>query len=117
RAWWGGEGRTPLTSIYDGSSASAVLTGMMWTSILDECPQAQYTGMAMEYGTVPVREVLQALRAGQWLADHPDAPAPLAQAIRQQVLDAFYTDTDAWRQQVWDQARESLFQAVDGLAG
>lgn len=117
KAWWGGAGRTPVTSIYDGSSTSAFLTGLMWTAIYDECPQAEYTGMALEYGTVPVREVLEALRAAQWLDSHPDAPAPLAAAIRQQTRDAFYTDTDAWRRQIWEQARESLEQAVDGLAG
>jgi hypothetical protein len=115
KQWWGGEGRTPVTSIYDGSSTSAFLTGMMWTSIYEECPQAEYTGMALEYGTVPVLDTLQALRAEQWLNAHPDAPAPLAGAIRAQVMRAFYTDTDGWREQIVAQARESLFQAVDGL--
>ena len=35
----------------------------------------------------------------------------------QQVKDAFFTDTDEWKAQVLRQAREALFQAVDGLAG
>ena len=116
RQWWGGEGRTPVTSIYDGSSTSALLTGMMWTSIHDECPQAEYTGMALEYGTVPVMETFQALRGEQWLNAHPDAPAATAQDIRRRMMEAFYTDTDTWREQVVAQARESLFQAVEGLA-
>lgn len=115
RAWWDGGGATPVTSIYDGSSTSAFLTGLMWTSIYEECPQAEYTGMALEYGTVPVLDTLQALRAEQWLNAHADAPAPLAQGIRAQVMRAFYTDTDRWREQIVAQARESLFQAVDGL--
>jgi hypothetical protein len=115
-AWWSGGGRTPVTSIYDGSSSSAFLTGLMFGAVYDECPQAEYTGIALEYGTVPVLETFQALRAEQWLRRHPDAPAPLAQAIRGQVLEAFYTDSDAWRGQVLAQAREALLQAVDGLA-
>ncbi|HZN47245.1 MAG TPA: DUF2817 domain-containing protein, partial [Ramlibacter sp.] len=77
---------------------------------------AEYTGMALEYGTVPVLETLQALRAEQWLRAHPEAPAPLADAIRRQIMTAFYTDTDAWREQIATQARESLVQAVEGLA-
>jgi hypothetical protein len=117
RQWWDGGGRTPVTSIYDGSSTSAFLTGMMFAAAYDECPQAQYTGMALEYGTVPVMQTLQALRAGQWLNAHPDAPAELAEAIRGQVMAAFYTDTDAWRGQVLAQAREAMEQAVAGLAG
>lgn len=114
--WWGGQGKTPVTSFYDGSSTSAKLTGLLFTSIYDECPQAEYTGMALEYGTVPVMETLHALRAEQWLHAHPEAPAPLAAQIRQQVMDAFYTDTDAWREQIVRQAREALVQAVDGLS-
>ncbi len=113
--WWGGEGRTPVTSIYDGSSSSALLTGLMWTSVYEECPQAEYTGMALEYGTVPVLQVFQALRGEQWLNAHPEAPPALAREIRGRMLEAFYTDTDAWRGQVLEQAREALFQAVDGL--
>lgn len=114
--WWGGQGRTPVTSFYDGSSTSAKLTGLLFTSIYDECPQAEYTGMALEYGTVPVLETLHALRAEQWLHAHPEAPPALAGQIRQQVMDAFYTDTDTWREQVVRQAREALVQAVDGLS-
>ena len=117
QAWWGGEGRTPVTSIYDGSSTSAVLTGLMWTCLPQECPQAEYTGIALEYGTVPVMQTIQAMRGAHWLRLHPEAPEPLAQQIRQQMLAAFYTDTPQWKEQVLAQAREVLTQAVDGLAG
>ncbi|RYF15938.1 MAG: DUF2817 domain-containing protein [Comamonadaceae bacterium] len=116
RAWWGGPQGKGITSIYDGTSTSALLTGLMFTSIYDECPQAEYTGMALEYGTVPVMETFQALRAEQWLRRHPEVPREKADAIRKQVLAAFYTDTDAWREQVLGQAREALEQAADGLA-
>lgn len=117
RAWWGGGGQTPVTSIYDGSSTSALLTGLMWTVAYEECPQATYTGIAMEYGTVPITEVIAALRGDHWLHQHPHAPAELRAAIHQRMRDAFYVDTDAWRAQVISQARQSLFQAVDGLRG
>jgi len=116
RGWWG-SAETPLTSIYDGSSTSARLTGLMWGAIYEECPQAEYTGIALEYGTVPFTDVLQALRADHWLHLHPEAPREQQQAIRQQMRDAFYVDTDAWRAQVVVQARQAMFQAVDGLSG
>lgn len=115
RAWWDGGGRTPITSIYDGSSTSARLTGMMFFSAYEECPQAEYTGIALEYGTVPMLESFGALRGEQWLNRHPEAPKPLADAIREQVFRAFYTDTDAWREQVFAQAREAMVQAIEGL--
>lgn len=116
RRWWDGGGRTPVTSIYDGSSTSAKLTGMMWSCIFDECPQAEYTGIAMEYGTLPVLEVLHALRADHWLEQHPEAPAELAAQIKRQMLEAFYTDTPLWKQRIVEQAREAMVQAVDGLS-
>ncbi|WP_298933023.1 M14 family metallopeptidase [uncultured Ramlibacter sp.] len=117
RSWWDGGGRTPVTSIYDGSSSSAFLTGLMWNSVYEECPQAQYTGIAMEYGTVPVLEVMHALRGEHWLNLHPDAPPALAAQVKQQMKDAFYTDTDSWKEQILQQASESLYQAADGLQG
>lgn len=117
QAWWGGGGKTMVTSVYDGSSTSAELTGLMWCAIYQECPQAEYTGIALEYGTVPITEVVQALRADHWLHLHPQqADETLRAQVRQQMMDAFYTDTDAWRGQVVAQARQALFQAVDGLA-
>ena len=115
RQWWDGDGKTPVTSIYDGSSASAFLTGMMFNAIYDECPQAVYTGIALEFGTVPVMETLHSLRGEQWLASHPHAAPELAQQIRQAVKDAFYLDTPQWKEQVVAQGRETLFQAAEGL--
>jgi Protein of unknown function (DUF2817) len=117
--WWGNlgnpSGETPVTSIYNGTSASAFLTGLMWMAAYEEAPQAEYTAIAMEYGTVPVMDVLQALRAEHWLANHPEAPHELASQIKQQLLNAFYIDADDWKGQIISQARQSMFQAVDGL--
>ncbi|OYU99708.1 MAG: hypothetical protein CFE45_11920, partial [Burkholderiales bacterium PBB5] len=117
RAWWGGPDGQAITSIYDGSSTSAPLTGLMWNSAYQECPQAEVTGLALEYGTLPFGEVLQALRADQWAENHPEAPDELRAAIKRQIRDAFYTDTDAWKQQILAQGIEAVQQAVAGLAG
>jgi len=115
-AWWGGQGATPVTSIYDGSSTSALLTGLMCNAAYEECPGAEFTSIAMEYGTLPILEVTGALRADHWLHQHPEAAPELADAIRARMREAFYTDTDAWKGQVISQARQSMFQAVDGLS-
>lgn len=116
RSWWGGGGATPVTSIYDGSSSSAFLTGLMWSAIYDAYPNAEYTGIAMEYGTLPPFQMMQALRAEHWLNMHRDAPPALAASIKQQMRDAFYVDTDEWKGQILSQARQSFVQAVDGLS-
>ncbi|PUE61697.1 hypothetical protein B9Z45_04830 [Limnohabitans sp. 2KL-17] len=111
KAWWG----QGITSIYDGSSSSPMLTGLMWMAAYQECPQAKYTGIAMEYGTQPPDKVMHALRGDHWLQLHPEAPEALRGQIKQALMDAFYTDTDAWRTQIVDQAMGAMHQAVTGL--
>lgn len=118
--WWGNAGspigETPLTSVYDGSSTSAKLSGEFVSCVYEDAPQAEFTAITMEYGTQPVSDVLHALRADHWLANHTEAPPAQAQKIKQQLLDAFYIDSDDWKGQIISQARQSMFQAVDGLA-
>lgn len=46
----------------------------------------------------------------------PQTPADKAARIKAQMLAAFYTDTDVWKGQIISQARQSMFQAVNGLA-
>lgn len=116
RLWWADGGATPVTSFYDGSSTSARLTGMLFNAVYEECPQAEYTGIAMEYGTLPLPQMIDALRGDHWLHKHPQAPADLAQTIQQQMMDAFYVDTDVWKGQIVSQARQAMFQAVKGLS-
>ena len=43
------------------------------------------------------------------------AQPELAMQIKQLMLEAFYTDTDAWKGQIISQARQAMFQAVEGL--
>jgi hypothetical protein len=111
RAWWG----EAVTSMYDGSSTSARLTGMMCLAAYDELPQAEYTAIALEYGTQPMPEVMHALRGDHWLHQHPEAPSEQVKQIKQLMLEAFYTDTDAWKGQIVSQARQAMFQAAEGL--
>lgn len=111
-AWWGPQ----VTSIYDGTSASALLSGLMWTAAYQEAPQAEYTGIALEYGTLPLHEVINALRADQWLENHPEAPAAQREAIKRQVRDAFYTDSEEWKQRIVEQGVQAAREAVAGLA-
>ena len=111
RAWWG-----DVTSIYDGSSTSALLTGMMWLAAYEECAQAEYTGIALEYGTVPTMQVMDALRADQWLENHPEADDATRRHLKQQNRDAFYTDTDAWKEQIVAQAVDASYGAIRGIA-
>lgn len=111
RAWWG----PAVTSVDDGSSSSAPLTGLMWTVAAQEAPQARRAGIALEYGTLPVMDVLTALRADQWLENHPEAEPAMRDALKRQVRDAFYTDTPVWKAQIVQQGRAAAREALQGL--
>ncbi len=111
RDWWG----DAVTSFHDGSSTSAPLTGVNFQAVYDECPQAQCAGIALEFGTLPMMDVLQALRADQWLANHPDASKETRATIKRMVRDAFYQDADDWKVQVLQQGQASARDALAGL--
>jgi hypothetical protein len=112
RRWWGAD----VTSIYEGSSTSARVEGMLCHAALDECPDTEYTGIALEYGTQSYVDVMNALRARQWLANHADAAPSMRDAILRQVRAAFYVDTPAWKAMVFAQARVAALQAIAALS-
>lgn len=89
--------------------------GLKVISDTAQAPGARYKDRYA--GTLPFEQVTEALRGDHWLALHPEADAGLQQRIRQAIRDAFYTDTDAWRAQILQQADEALAQAVRGLQG
>ena len=64
---------------------------------------------------MPQTEVMTALRADQWLENHPDAGDPQRGEIKRQVRDAFYTDTDEWKQRIVEQGVDAAWGAVRGL--
>ena len=112
RQWWG-EG---VTSVHTGSSTSIPMTGPIQMAVDDECPQAEYTGICLEFGTVPLPQMLMALRGEHWLHRHPEADAALAADIRRTFRAAFYPDTDDWKRALWAQGLQATQQALHGLA-
>ncbi|MHA7598832.1 M14 family metallopeptidase [Alicycliphilus sp. T452] len=112
RAWWG----AGVTSMYGDDSVSAPLQGHMGLLPYEECPQADYAGIMLEYGTVHGEEVLMALRGDQWLARHPEADAATRAAIKRRVRDAFYVDTDAWKARIVEQGLDAARDALAALA-
>jgi predicted deacylase len=112
RAWYGMD----VTSFYDGSSMSAEVTGVSFHAAVDACPGAEFTGIGLEFGTRPLNAVLQALRAEQWLWNHPAEGEPARATIKRSIRDAFYDDSEAWRAIVYGQARVAVLQALRALA-
>lgn len=112
RQWWG-EG---VTSVHTGSSTSIPMTGPIQMALDADCPGPEYTGICLEFGTVPLPQMILALRADHWLYQHAQADAALASSVRAQLRAAFYPDTDAWKQALWQQGLQATQQALAGLA-
>ncbi len=102
---------------YDtGTSQSVPLSGPIQMAIYEECPQAQYTGICLEFGTLPLAQMILAMRADHWLALHPEAAGALQERIRSDMLQAFNPPSGVWQAQVWQQGLQAARQALQGLA-
>jgi hypothetical protein len=112
KAWWGPQ----VTSYFDGTSTSASLTGVNGYAAYDQSPDAAFAGIALEYGTCPIEQTLQALRADHWLHNHADAPGGLRNDIKRAIRDAFYIDADDWKAAVHRQAVDACRVAIGHLA-
>ena len=112
KAWWGNR----ITFTEDGSSTSSELHGNVWRAIGDECPQADYAGITLEFGTQPTTVVLQALRHDHWVARRHQPHDEHAMAARAEMRRAFFTDTPEWKAAVVAQARDAAQHAIDGMA-
>jgi hypothetical protein len=99
-----------------GDSLSCEIHGHNGIGMAEALPGAALTAVALEFGTIPSREVRLALRADNWLHVHGDPGSAQGQAIKRQLRDAFYGDDDPWKQAVWDRAVETQRQALRGLA-
>ena len=109
-AWWG-----DVTSLHDGSSVSAVLSGDWLAAAPGFSPATECTGIAIEYGTVDSVTVLQSLRADAVLHATGDPTAPEAADIRAQVRAAFLDDDPAWLATCTDRYRAVVDGALAGL--
>lgn len=111
RATWGAD----VVAAWEGGSASEQVLGFLTLSAQEECPDTELLSIALEFGTVPYENFLDAVRGDHWLHGHPEAPPDLADRIRQDMVAAFYQDDDTWRGMVAAQSRVAVLQACLSL--
>lgn len=75
-------------------------------------PSTEITAVTLEFGTISSLKVFWALQAENWLFHYGGMDHPKAQAIKTDLLCAFYPDDDEWKHKVWAQGREIVTQAL-----
>jgi Protein of unknown function (DUF2817) len=112
RSWYGG-----LTTPGEAESVSAAVSGDVLDGIERRLPDdVEYTPVAIEWGTVDIVEVLQALRGDAWLHAHGDPKGSDAPPIKAALRAAFAPDDPEWARLVGVRFEEVVGQAVAGLA-
>ncbi len=118
RAWWGDD----VTSTTAGTSKSPLVTGPLIGCIEETLPGAEAAAIGLEFGTVPLAEVLEAIRGDNWLYARglPSGLAmdsSLARDIKAKIRDALTLDTEDWREKVFARVADFAARAYRGLAG
>jgi hypothetical protein len=78
-------------------------------------PGLEFTPITVEFGTLPALEVLQALRADNWLhqaSPRPDLDCPIKRNMRR----AFCPDDPDWQEMVLLRGRQVVARALQGLS-
>jgi len=110
--WWGNDVISPVRA----DSVMFEINGPMLRALQEECPQAQAATIALEFGTVPLMQMLNALRADHWCWAH-DEPQNTARrvAARQALRDAFFVADEDWYGMVVGQFKTAAIQCMLGL--
>jgi hypothetical protein len=109
---WYGAGVTPIGS---RESASANIGGDWVSAAPRLLPHATVTAIAIEFGTVAPLQVLEALRADNWLHKHADPSSSWPGPIKNAMRDAFYVDSDVWRGMILGQSLLVNRNTIGGL--
>ncbi len=112
RRIWGDRVRSTV----DGESLSPALAGAIDHALVDWLPHAEVTPVALEVGTRSPLQLLQALRADNWLHTRGNPRGRHATAIKEQIRDAFYPDEESWRGRVMDFGWSVLDELLTELA-
>jgi hypothetical protein len=109
-AWYG-----DYTVPAEGTSVSADVSGDVLDALDVWIESPEITGIAIEWGTVDIVEVSNALRADAWLHAHADPRGPEAGPIKAGLRAAFAPDDPEWAGMVWARFMEVTTAATEGL--
>lgn len=101
----------------DGTSVSADVHGDVLDGMESWLPGVGVAGVAIEWGTVDIVAVSDALRSDAWLHGYGDPTGPDAAPIKEQLRAAFAPDDARWADLVFERFESVRTRAVAGLMG
>jgi hypothetical protein len=101
----------------EGNSVSADVQGDILDAVEQWLPGVGVAGVAIEWGTVDIVEVSDALRADAWLHGYSDPRGDAAAPIKEQLRAAFAPDDPRWAELVVERFVGVRDRAMAGLAG
>jgi hypothetical protein len=112
KQWWGGK----ATYFDDGTSSSYYVAGDTQVAVAQTFLKAQIAGVTLEYGTIPKVDMMNAVRADNWLYVHGELDSPKGRAIKAQIRAAFYPDKDDWKEMVVERGHYVMKRMLKCLA-
>lgn len=94
---------------------SAPLTGVIGSAVRGIASGAEMTSLTIEFGTYPIREVLRALQADNWLHLHGDVDSAQGRTIKAGILEHLFPQDSQWREMVALRSRQLLDRTAEGL--
>lgn len=110
RAWYGDDVKGIGESVSTVTLAASTDDGY-----LRALAPREVTAVTLEFGTVPVSDVMTALRAENWLHHRGDVNSDQGREIKALLVRAFYGDDDRWRKDVWQRAEDVISAAISGV--
>ena len=95
---------------------AALVSGLIGPAFVGAHPEAASLGLVLEFGTRDMLQVLLAVQADNWLAQHGSRDSAEGRAISARMREAFFVEEDDWKEKVCQRAREVVERALDGIA-
>ena len=105
-----------LTDPDAGTSSSAPVQGTMAHGVERALPGVETHFLAREFGTLPMKDVMTALRADNWLYQAGSVGAELRTRIKGDIRNAFYCDEPEWKSMVYARAADIIDATLQKLA-
>jgi hypothetical protein len=99
-----------------GDSASNAVKGSAENFFIRPEFGKEVSHVALEFGTVPLLEVLAGLCCDLWIRNTPSADAAIAEKMRLATRKAFLGTTPEWQAAVLTRSKEVMDQALSSLA-